>query len=248
MLGGDWALYLAVGGIALLAGFIHSAIGFGFGIVAVTLLPLVADVKQAHIVISTASFPVLVMATWAYRRGADRSALLRALGGAAIALPAGLLAFEWVSTPLLIRMTGLAILLMVWMSFRNRKAAAKGEQPAGGSAWFAGACGGFLAGAVSIAGPPVAAYALSQSWTQLRFKAFVNQFLLIVSLYKIIGMAVRDLIDADSLVQAGLLAPMAIVGIQLGAVFSQRLSTGFFQRGVAVVLVLIALKFLIGGF
>jgi len=243
----DWLIYLTVGGIALLAGFIHSSIGFGFGIVAVALLPLVADVKQSHVVVSTASFPVLVMATWAYRKGADRDALLRSLSGAAIALPLGLLAFERVSTSLLTRLTGLAILLMVWMSYRNRRLANREAKPAGGSAVFAGICGGFLAGAVSIAGPPVAAYALSQSWTQARFKAFVNQFLLIVSLYKIIGMAARDLIDDESLVQAGLLAPMAIVGIQLGVLFSRRLSTRLFQTAVAVVLVLIALKFLIRG-
>ena len=244
----DWMIFLAIGGIALLAGFIHSAIGFGFGIVAVTLLPFVAEIKQAHIVISTASFPVLLMATWAYRRGADWSVLWRALAGALVGMPVGLLAFEWVSSSLLIRITGVAILGMVWMNFRNRKQAVQADETSpGGSAALAGLFAGFLAGAVTIAGPPVAAYALSQSWTQARFKAFINQFLLIVSLYKILGMTARQMIDHDALVEAAFLAPMAVLGIQLGALFSRRFSSRLFQSCIAVVLTLIALKFLISG-
>lgn len=243
----DWLIYVAIGAIALLAGFIHSAIGFGFGIVAVTLLPLVAEVKQAHIVISTASFPVLLMAAWAYRQGADRKVLLHALIGAAIGMPAGLFAFEKVSPSLLIRITGVAILGMVWMSFRNRRMAAAEVTESGGSAGLAGLFGGFLAGAVSIAGPPVAAFALGQGWKPERFKAFINQFLLIVSLYKIFGMSTRGMIDRDVLTEASLLAPMAIIGIQLGAFFSRRLSTRLFQVFVAFTLTLIALKFLVLG-
>jgi hypothetical protein len=244
MFSGDLWILAAIGGIALLAGFIHSSIGFGFGIVAITLMPLVTEVRQSHVIISVASFPVLIMATWAFRRGADPVSLWQALAGAAIALPLGLVAFEWVSPVWLIRGTGLAILAMVWMSFRNRRRAAQESEGAGGSAYLAGAFGGFLAGAVSIAGPPVAAYALAQSWTQARFKAFVNQFLLAVSLYKIIGLAIRGFIDREVLLQATLLAPLAIVGIQVGAVFSGRLSTRWFQLAVAVALVFIALHFI----
>ena len=87
-------LILIVTVIAFVAGFIHSAIGFGFGIVAIALLPLFVDVRQSHVVISTASVPVLVSAAWAYREGADYRSLGQALVGAAICLPLGLYAFE----------------------------------------------------------------------------------------------------------------------------------------------------------
>ena len=233
--------------VAFLAGFIHSAVGFGFGIVAVTLLPLFVDVRQSHVVISTASVPVLLMAAWAFRKGIDWSDLWRALLGAAIFLPIGLLAFEFVSIDLLCRGTGVAILLMIWMSFRNRRKALADDSPAKGSPFFAGAFGGFLAGAVSIAGPPVAAYALSQRWEQERFKAFLNQFLLAVSAWKVIGLALRGFISSESLTQSAILAPMAIVGIQVGAIASRQLSTRRFQYIVAVALILIAIYFVLRG-
>jgi uncharacterized membrane protein YfcA len=117
----------------------------------------------------------------------------------------------------------------------------------GGSSWFAGALGGFLAGAVTIAGPPVAAYALSQPWEQARFKAFLNQFLFAVSLYKVTGLTVRGFIDQETLVQSAALAPMAIIGIQVGAIFSRRLSTQRFHVFVAVALVAVAIYFVVRG-
>jgi uncharacterized membrane protein YfcA len=251
MLPEEFYIYLSIGLIAFAAGFVHSAIGFGFGIVAITLLPLLVDVRQSHIVISTASFPVLLMATWAYRDGADWSSLWKALVGAALFLPLGLLAFQWVSIDWLTRGTGIAILVMVWMSFRNRqKAKARleaGTKTGGGSSFLAGAFGGFLAGAVTIAGPPIAAYGLSQPWDQARFKAFLNQFLLAVSVYKIIGLAVGGYITQETLTQSAALAPMAMVGIQLGAIFSRRLSTQRFQYFVATALVIVAFYFVVTG-
>ena len=145
---------LAVTLIAFVAGFIHSAIGFGFGIVAVALLPLVVDVRQSHVMISTASVPVLVSAAWTYREGADFRSLFQALVGAAICLPIGLFAFEFVSLDLLVRGTGLAVLVMVAMSFRNRRIAEDENARGAGPAWLAGSLAGFLAGAVSMRGHP----------------------------------------------------------------------------------------------
>ncbi|QEF98984.1 Sulfite exporter TauE/SafE [Stieleria maiorica] len=244
---GDPIVFVYIGVIALAAGFVHSAIGFGFGMVAVTLLPLFVEVRQSHVVISTASVPVLMMAAWAYREGADWSALWRALVGAAIGMPLGLLAFEWVSPDWLIRGTGLAILVMVAISIRNRRRANSETKSRPGSSWIAGALGGFLAGAVTIAGPPVAAYALSQPWEQSRFKAFLNQFLCAVASYKVAGLAVRGFIDQETLVQSAALAPMAILGIQIGAMFSRRLSTRRFQTFVAIALVAVAIYFVVRG-
>lgn len=260
-----WIIMIAVGAIALLAGFIHSALGFGFGIVAVALLPLFVEMRQAHVVISTAGVPVLIMAAWSYRDGADWQALKAALFGAVIGMPLGLLAFEFLPIPWLVRGTGAAILLMVWMSYRNRRIAAsskgtdgpsdstsfaksllaaKGKAPSWFAAWFAGWLGGFLAGAVSIAGPPVAAFALQQGWSQSRFKAFVNQFLLAVSVYKVAGLALRGFIDEPVLKQSAMLAPMALVGIHLGTKFSRKVPAIWFQRAVTFVLVVLSVYFL----
>ncbi|MCC9603625.1 sulfite exporter TauE/SafE family protein [Stieleria sp. JC731] len=243
----DPATLVAILAFALIAGFVHSAVGFGFGIVAVTLLPWAIDVKQAQIVISTASVPVMLAAVWNYRNGAEFRHLLRALIGAAIALPIGLYAFEVVTADWLVRGTGVAILLMVGLNLRNRAKARTGIKSGDGSALIAGGIGGFLAGAVSIAGPPVAAFALSQPWDQRQFKAFMNQFLFVVSVYKFGGLLVRQLVDMNALTQAAVVAPAAMIGIQLGVIASKRLTTSTFQHFVAVALTLVAFYYVIAG-
>ena len=86
-----------IAAIAVLSGFVHSAIGFGFGIVAISLMPFVIDARSAHVVISASSVPMLIMAAWVYREGIDWASLKQALFGAAIFLPVGLALFEAVS-------------------------------------------------------------------------------------------------------------------------------------------------------
>lgn len=231
---------------SLIAGVIHGAIGFGYGIVALALMPLVINARDAHVVISASGVPVLMMAAWAYRRGVEWASLRQALLGAALFLPLGLLAFGLASLDWLVRGTGLAILAMVVMSMRNRRLT--GSEPAsGGSCFAAGAVSGFLAGAVSIAGPPIAAFALRQGWGPERFKAFVTQCLLLIAIYKVVGLGIGGFLETGSLVQAAWVTPFAVLGIEIGARLSRRIDARRFHWLVATALVLIAASLVIRG-
>jgi uncharacterized membrane protein YfcA len=234
-----WLLLGLIAAIAVLSGFIHSAIGFGFGIVAISLIPFVIDARSAHVVVSVSSVPMLIMAAWVYREGIEWASLKQAVLGAAIFLPVGLFLFEAVSLDWLVRGTGLGILGMVLMSLRNQDAQAEaGTAP--GACFIAGAVAGFLAGAVSIAGPPVAAFALKQDWSQARFKAFVTQCLLVIASYKAALLAARGYIVGDAIGQTVIVAVFAILGVQLGVVASRRISAARFKRLVAVTLILVS--------
>lgn len=241
MLADPWLLLAAVAGIALFAGFLHSAIGFGYGIVALAILPFVIDARSAHVLISVSGVPVLMMAAWAFREGIEWSSLRVAMLGAALFLPLGLVAFGAVSLDALVRGTGLAILAMTLMSLRNRTLRADEPTPKG-ACFTAGAVSGFLAGAVSVAGPPVAAFALKQGWPPARFKAFVTQCLLVISLYKVAGLGVGGYLAGDALFHAAWAAPFAVAGIQLGAKASRRIAPEKFQRLVAAALILVSVS------
>ena len=232
-------LLSAIGAIAFFAGFLHSAIGVGFGIVAISLLPFVIDARSAHVVVSISSVPMLIMAAWTYREGIEKRSLALALLGAAIFLPLGLRLFESVSLDLLVRGTGLGILVMVILSLRRVSSA----QPAGSvgrSSFLAGAVSGFLAGAVSIAGPPIAAFALKQGWSQARYKAFVTQCLLVMSIYKAALLVLRSHVEGPVATQIVVAAALAIVGVQAGAIASRGISAEQFKRVVAAALVAVA--------
>jgi uncharacterized membrane protein YfcA len=237
---------LGIALIAWVAGVIHSAVGFGFGLVALAVVPLITDIKSAHVIISLASVPMIMATSWSYRRGIDWQTLWPALVGAGLFLPLGLRAFEVVPLAWLVRGTGLAILVMVWMSTRSTSEAGS----PGRTGWLcfaAGAASGFLAGAVSIAGPPIAAFALKQDWDQLRFKAFVTQCLLVIAVYKAVLLWMRDLVTAEQASQAAIAAPLAILGVYLGVRLSGRFAADRFKRLVAFALTLVACLMLYRG-
>ncbi len=236
----------------LLAGVVHSIIGFGYGIVALAILPNFIDVRMAHVILSLSSVPVLLMAAWAYRKGIDRKSLLPALIGAALFMPIGLLAFKWMSMDLLVRGTGLAILLTTLNSLRQKPETTYDEftaQKRGASVapFAAGALSGFLGGAVSIAGPPIATYAVGQAWSADRFKSFVTQCLLVICFYKVAGLAVADLISRPDVVRVLWASPFSIAGIWMGVRLSRMINPEHFQKLVAVALILVACLFLLRG-
>ena len=239
----SWVTLISIAAIALAAGFVHSAIGFGFGIVAIAAVPLVMDIKSAHIVVSLASVPMIMMTSLAYRRGIHWPSLRVAVLGAVLFLPLGVLSFEYAPLDWLVRGTGLAILAMVLMGLRKQSTGS--NRGANMRACFgAGAVSGFLAGAVSIAGPPVAAFALRQQWPQERFKAFVTQCLLAIAVFKAVMLLARDLVTAESAGYVLVAAPVAILGVQLGVVASRRIPAARFKRIVAIALILVACQML----
>ena len=232
----DLALLGILAAIAFFSGFIHSAIGFGFGIVAISLLPFFVDGRSAHVIVSVSSVPMLMMAAWAYRDGVDWKSLRPALLGAAIFLPLGFALFEWLPLDWLVRGTGLGILGMVWVSLRKHEPKSASDRRTA-ACFFAGAVGGFLAGAVSIAGPPVAAFGLKQNWSQNRFKAFVTQCLLIIAFYKVGLLILREHVTVDFGWSIALIAAVSIMGVQAGVLASRRISPTRFKRLVAVALI-----------
>ncbi|HBV66535.1 MAG TPA: hypothetical protein DEF45_26360 [Rhodopirellula sp.] len=242
----DFTLLVILAAIAFFAGFIHSAIGFGFGIVAIAMLPFFIDGRSAHVIVSISSIPMLIMAAWAYRDGADWKSLRPALLGAAIFLPLGFAFFERLPLDWLVRGTGVGILGMVWMSLRRHESKTTAEKQSL-ACFIAGATGGFLAGAVSIAGPPIAAFGLKQEWPQNRFKAFITQCLIIIALYKVGLLFLRGHVTVDSGGAILTLATLSITGVQAGVLASRQISPTRFKGIVAVALVSVSFLMILRG-
>ncbi len=86
----------------------------------------------------------------------------------------------------------------------------------------------------------MAAYALKQGWQPERFKAFVTQCLLIVSVYKALGLFIGGNLTRDAVLCAIWVVPFSILGIALGVITSRYIAAERFQRIVAVVLISVA--------
>lgn len=239
-------LAICIALIVFVSGLFQGALGFGYAIAALTTLPLLVAPRQAHIIISLSGIPVMAMAAWTFRAGADWKAIRPALVGGLISLPIGLLTFSLVSADGLIRGTGLAILIVMLLELMPSPRQARHFRFLR-SPLVAGLVSGYLAGAVSIGGPPIVAYALKQSWPPLRTKAFITGSLLLVSLCKGIGLFAGNFVTPTTLGLSLLAIPFAIGGVWLGARLGQWLSTVHYRRVVALILVTLSCWWLYRG-
>ena len=235
--------------IPLFAGVIHSAIGFGFGIVAIAFLPLVIDAKSAHIVTSVCSVPMLIMAAWTYRKGSHKGTLLTSILGGVFAMPLGLLFFEMMSLDLLVRLTGTGVLIMVISSLKPEKS--KPAKTRTSQVYLpcisAGFISGFLAGAVSIAGPPIAAFAIRQNWKTSQYKAFVTQFLLVIATSKALLLGFRDHIGSDISSEIVIASISSMIGVRIGEKISRNIPTKILKRLIAGMLITVSILMILRG-
>ena len=229
------------------SGFVQSSMGFGYAVVALALLPYFIDVRTANLIVSISGLVPLAFGLWAYRLGLDWRGLGHCLAGAAIGLPIGLLVFVYVEADWLMQGTGIVILLTALhdlFTWSRRHAATSISQ-----AWstVAGTVSGFLAGAVGIGGPPIAAYAVRQSWSPEQSKAFVISFMMTLSLLKAFSLVAAGLIGNKVWMLAAVAVPFGYVGSRLGIVASRKINVDCFRRRTLVMLVLVSFGMIVRG-
>ncbi len=167
---------LLIAFIVMVSGFVQSSLGFGYAITSLAVMPMIMETHSSHIVITLSGLPVLFMTVCSYKLCVEWSEVRRTLLGAFFLLPVGLLLFASLPQQQLSQVTGLAILFFVIFDhFKKEKKTM--TSPPHWLSYLAGAVSGFLAGAVSIGGPPVVTYALRRGWTPSTFKSFVSSCL-----------------------------------------------------------------------
>jgi len=166
MLTVDHAAFL---GVVLAASLIQGASGFGFGMVAMAVLPFVMDSKEA--VVSVAAVTPLLCARllWGLRRHARLRPVLPVIAGAVlVGLPLGMSVYAVADTWVFKQIIGLAVatgcaLLWLFGGARTRPLPAWLR-------WPVGVVSGLLTGTCNVGGPPLILY----MWTQPLEKAVAN--------------------------------------------------------------------------
>lgn len=233
------------------AGFVQSAMGFGYAVTSLAVMCFFVDVHLANLIVSLSSLLPMALAFYHYRHDVVWRDLGGALMGAAVALPVGLLVFKYVPGDWLVRGTGVVILVITIDGLRKRNPVAPVadaltmNRSLGSCA--AGAVSGFLSGAVSIGGPPVAAYVVRQAWTPSRMKGFLVGFMLLLGVYKAGGLVVGQLLDWQVIVWSAVVAPVACVGTSLGVIASRNLDAQRFRQIALLMLALMSVNMLVRG-
>lgn len=246
----DPQLWCIVLSIVFIAALIQGIIGFGYALVAMATLPLVINFREANLLVAFSIVLPVIWIFWIFRRHSNIHILKGAIIGSLIGLPLGMLVFTLVDIDLLVRGTGLVILIITIDGFFQRSAATvESGQQSPTALWsaFAGFCSGFLAGTTSIAGPPIVIYAVRQPWNPDQYKGFIFGFFILISISRAIGLTLMGLATSEVLLTTAVIIPVVILGMKLGTILGPRINPVLFKRCLLTLLAVFSLYMLIMG-
>ncbi|MBD1909872.1 MULTISPECIES: sulfite exporter TauE/SafE family protein [unclassified Leptolyngbya] len=228
-------------GIIFLAAIAQSITGFGFALIAVSLLTTVLGLQTTVPLVSVMSLFSNGILWYFYRHEFDRPMVLRLSLAGMVAMPLGVLALRHVPQHLAIQVLGVVIVAYVLYDFCNLAL-----PPLKAQAWVYGIgfLAGLLTGAYNVGGPPVVLYGNCQKWTPQMFRSNLPAFFLINSAMAIVVHLLQGNYTAEVWRYALYSTPLFILGLGMGAAIARQLNPALFRKVVLVLLFLTGLNLL----
>ncbi len=237
--------------LLLVAGFTQGATGFGFGLVAMSVLPHVLDVREAVPLVSVFGLVLCLAMLWRYRSHVDPRKFLPLLAGEVVGTPLGALYLRSIEPQVVTGTLGAFLLVYGTASLvaeRRRRDAA--PHPRVGRRWgpLAGLLGGLIGGAFNTGGPPVIVYATARGWDAGAFKANLSVLFLFNTAVQLVLFAWWGLLTPRVLRLDLIGMPALLLGLGAGMWASSFLDAARFRRVVLALLVVLGVVFLVRSF
>ncbi len=239
-------LFIVAGCLAI-AAFLQGLTGFGFGLTAMGLLPLLLPVRDAQTLCTLVGVVVTSMNVAVARKHFQADGVLPLLFGSCIGVPLGYQFRSLIPEGSVRPWLGAALCLMVVWDVIGRRLR-KGAEPRAASVGMATTIGlfsGWLTGAFNIGGPPLVAYLYSRPWPVQRVVAVLSAIFLASGLVRLAvivgdGRVTQPLMTATAVS----LAPV-LLGIVVGQKCLSRTSPDLLRAAVSVILFGLGLGFLL---
>lgn len=222
---GPWLLIIAV---FCFAAFLQGVTGFGYGMAAMALLPLLIDFRQATLLVCVLGLSVNLFTLVMYRVQYDWRRGRALIVGAVIGAPLGVAMIQLVDVHILSRFLGGLICVFTLNELLLARQGWKLTPP-----WTAlplGLLSGFFGAAFNIGGPPAVMYAYSQDWTKQQVVAVLQVLFLVIGVLRVVLSASAGLLDIhDFTLPLLTLAPM-FACIWLGRTLLDRIP----QKGLRI--------------
>ena len=233
--------FAAVAAVVLFAGTVQGASGFGFSLVAVPLLAVVAGPKDAVVLASVLAVVSTTGLAVRFRDQVDRPLAGRLFAGACLGLPFGAVVLRVVPAQALLLAIGVVVLAFtVVLATRGRRPVG----PRGGGAASdlgAGLLCGLLTTSVGTNGPPVVLRLQAHGLPAGRFRATASAVFVGCNLAAVAIFAAGGRVDRGLLAQAAVAVPGLVVGLWAGDQVHRRLPAERFRTLVLGLMVLTAL-------
>ena len=166
---------VVVAGVAFLAAFVQGVAGFGSALVAMPLLSLVLEVRDAAALVALLSLAINAALLLPVRRELPWRRVAPLLAGSLAGIPAGVLLLAGADPRLARGLLGAALVATSAALLRERRPKI-GEGR--GAALAAGALAGLLGGAFNMNGPVVTLYAAARGWEKRETHAALQLYFL----------------------------------------------------------------------
>lgn len=237
------ALLSAVGVVAL-AGFVQGLTGFGFGMVAMGLLPAVIGLGEAQAVATLTGIAACVAKTTISLEHVRWSSAGLWLG-TAIGVPLGFMLHTSLDHDLVLRLLGLTICLLVMFEMLvARRFAVRLPEWMG---WGVGLFSGSLSGAFNVGGPPLVAYIYDRPWTKEEQVATLNGVFIASGLVRFGMLLIHDQLHAETWISAGWAVLPMLAAILCGTWLLQFISQQRLKAAVYLALLAVGGRYLILG-
>ena len=220
---------------------IMGVLGFGFALVATPVMLLFVEPKSAVVTINAVTSITALLVLFQTRRHLKlRLAGGMSLGGL-LTVPLGVLALDSADSTVL-RMIVAVIILVLAVLLVSNVTLPFSKNPVSGPVL------GFLAAlavtTLSVGGPLVALYALSQRWRPLTTRASLAFYFILFQTAALASYAMAGLITRDTVANVGLLLPGLLVGFGLATILAGRMNPQVFRYAATAVIILAGLVLL----
>ena len=225
---------LLVAATTLAASFISGLSGFGFGLVAMALLPLLLGIKLANAFVSFCGLAIFAALTIPLRRHIVWRALIPLMVGIVLGVPIGVYGLVNLPEGLLLKiLAGFIISYVAFALLVQNRVHFRMDRRWG---YLAGFIGGIISGALSAGGPPVIMYCDYLDLGKKGFKATLQiQFVLMI-LYKIPYFYASGMLGGELWRTLLHYSPFVAAGTTAGVLLFHRLSDFWFRRVVLLLL------------
>ena len=231
-----------IGGIVLAASTVQSLTGFGFALVAVSLLPLMMDLQTAVPLIVLVSAVGNAILCWHYRHSMEGAMVARLIAAALVTLPIGLWGLNYLPEQWSLRLLGAVILAYaLYDGLQFSLPALRSPH----WAYAFGAVSGVLTGAFNTGGPAVVMYGSCHKWQPEQFKSNLPSVFLVTSLSAIALHLWQGNITPTLLQTTAYTLPFFAGGIALGFALSRYIDPVQFRYVVLVLLGVMGLRLMV---
>jgi uncharacterized membrane protein YfcA len=230
--------------VIMAAFFVLGLAGFGNGLVALAVLPLLMSPVAAIVLLTVYTVLASIVIFVPLRAHFDASGLPTLLLGSLLGTPVGVWLLAVLPVTTLTRLIGLVLLSVVALEWLGVYA----QHPRWrGSALGAGLASGVLGAAVGTPGPPVIVYMATQPLSPRTIKANLQAFFIVNQAVIVLGYWWAGLLNAELWRDAGLFLLPAAIGLLLGMALFARIDQRQFRRLVFALLFLSGLVLVVRG-